>query len=355
MKKARVIPFYFPQFHPIPENDERWGKGFTEWTNVNKMKPLYPFHRQPINPTELGFYDLRLPEAREAQAKLAREHGIEGFLYWHYWFGNGRRAMPRPFTEVVQSGKPDFPFCLGWANHSWKSTWYGSPSKKEPIEQLYPGVEDYIRHFEAMRQAFEDERYIRVNGKLLFCIYKPLDIPDPHVFVDTWNECVEKAGLNGFHFVAMHSMWEPPMPEDNPYDAVSTLQPSFDKEIMLPFLRRFVRNRFYALLPRFYSYRQSLQYAFQEQDKHDDYPCVFSGWDNTPRMQRGGRVFLGSTPKRFKKYMQKALKFVADKPVDERIIFVRSWNEWAEGNILEPEAKYGRGYLEAIKDVVEGP
>lgn len=150
-KKARVIALYLPQFHPIPENDAWWGKGFTEWTNVAKAKPLFKGHYQPHIPADLGFYDLRLPEVREAQAELAREAGIEGFCYWHYWFGNGRRLLERPFNEVLESGKPDFPFCLAWANHSWSSnSWKkGFALQKNTLllEQTYPGEQDYIDHF----------------------------------------------------------------------------------------------------------------------------------------------------------------------------------------------------------------
>ena len=143
--KARAIAFYLPQFHPVPENNEWWGKGFTEWTNVVKARPLFKGHYQPHLPADLGFYDLRLPEVREAQARLAKEHGIEGFCYWHYWFGNGKRILERPFNEVLLSNKPNFPFCLGWANESWTGIWHGNPGKVL-VEQQYPGKQDYIEH-----------------------------------------------------------------------------------------------------------------------------------------------------------------------------------------------------------------
>lgn len=141
MTNVRAIAFYLPQFHPIPENDEWWGKGFTEWTNTAKAKPLFPGHYQPHVPADLGFYDLRLTEARVAQAEMAAEYGIEGFCYWHYWFA-GKRLLEHPFNEVMQSGKPDFPFCLGWANDTWSGIWHGAPNRVL-IEQTYPGLEDY--------------------------------------------------------------------------------------------------------------------------------------------------------------------------------------------------------------------
>ena len=175
--KARVLAYYLPQFHPIPENDEWWGKGFTEWTNVGKAKPLFPGHYQPHVPADLGYYDLRVPETREAQAQMAREYGIEGFVYWHYWFGNGKRLLERPFNEVLESGKPDFPFALAWANETWSGFYHGLRDEKQIlIEQTYPGEEDYIAHFNALLPAFKDKRYITCDGKPIFVIY--------HIFYD---------------------------------------------------------------------------------------------------------------------------------------------------------------------------
>lgn len=174
---ARLIAFYLPQFHPIPENNEWWGKGFTEWTNVAKAKALFPGHYQPHVPADLGFYDLRVPETRIAQAELAREHGIEGFCYWHYWFG-GKRLLERPFNEVLKSGEPKFPFCLGWANESWSGIWHGC-ADKILMEQTYLGIEEEERHFNAVVDALFDERYLRVDDKPIFYIYKPQQLPKP--------------------------------------------------------------------------------------------------------------------------------------------------------------------------------
>ena len=169
--KARVLALYLPQFHPIPENDEWWGKGFTEWTNVGKAKPLFPGHYQPRVPAELGYYDLRVPETREAQAQMAREAGVEGFVYWHYWFGNGKRLLERPFNEVLASGKPDFPFALAWANESWSGTLHGLIKGKMLIEQTY-SEEDYIAHFNALLPAFKDKLLQEVIKMSLESIYE---------------------------------------------------------------------------------------------------------------------------------------------------------------------------------------
>ena len=200
--KARVLAFYLPQFHPTPENDAWWGKGFTEWTNVGKAKPLFRGHYQPQVPADLGYYDLRVPETRVAQADMAREYGVEGFCYWHYWFGNGRRLLDRPFTEVLESGNPDFPFCLAWANHSWHGIYCGVKSKDPLIEQTYNGLSDYEHHFYDVLPAFKDKRYITVDGKPFFLVFSPLEIPDPKEFIDCWQQLAIRNGLKGIHFVA---------------------------------------------------------------------------------------------------------------------------------------------------------
>lgn len=182
-KRARLIAFYLPQFHPIPENDKWWGKGFTEWTNVTKAKPMFRGHHQPHLPTDLGFYDLRVPETRIAQTEMARKYGIEGFCYWHYWFGRGKRLLDRPFSEVLKSGQPNFPFCLCWANQSWTKSRYGYPGKVL-TEQTYDGIEDYKNHFFALLNAFNDERYMTIDGKKVFLIFQPERLPDCEEFIE---------------------------------------------------------------------------------------------------------------------------------------------------------------------------
>src|SRR5882672_1192445 len=216
--RARLIAFYLPQFHPIPENDEWWGKGFTEWTNTAKAKPLFSGHYQPHVPADLGFYDLRLPEAREAQARMAREYGVEAFCYYHYWFGSGRRLLERPFNEVLQSGKPDFPFCLCWANESWTGVWHGAQNKVL-VQQTYPGREDAERHFQALLPAFLDERYVRVEGKPLFLVYSPEELTDPVGFTRLWRELAVRAGLPGIYFVGVEN--EPWTPAQNGFDGAT--------------------------------------------------------------------------------------------------------------------------------------
>ena len=187
---ARFIAFYLPQFHPIPENDQWWGPGFTEWTNVVRGRPLFPGHYQPHLPADLGFYDLRLPEARLRQAELAAAHGIEGFCYWHYWF-NGRRLLERPFNEVLASGEPKLPFCLAWANETWSRRWLGE-EKQILMKQAY-GPADDLNHIRWLITAFADPRYIRVANRPLFVVYRPHDLPVPKRTADVFRtECIRQ-------------------------------------------------------------------------------------------------------------------------------------------------------------------
>ncbi len=189
---ARLIAFYLPQFYPNPENDAWWGKGFTEWTNTAKARRLYPGHYQPHVPADLGYYDLRVPETRTAQAELARSYGIEAFCYYHYWFA-GRRILERTFQEVLTSREPDFPFLLCWANQTWTGAWHGAPNRIL-IEQTYPGFDDHRRPFESLLPAFCHPRYVRVDGKPVFIIYRPTELPDTVKTIDLWGTMAREAG-----------------------------------------------------------------------------------------------------------------------------------------------------------------
>lgn len=354
----RLIAFYLPQYHPIPENDAFWGKGFTEWTNTAKAKPLFPGHYQPHVPADLGFYDLRLPAARIAQAELAKEYGIGGFCYWHYWFA-GRRLLERPFNEVLKSGEPDFPFCLGWANESWTGVWHGSPGKIL-MEQSYPGPEDEERHFHAVAEAFFDERYLKVEGKPIFYVYKPRQIPEPRRFVDHWQNLAVKAGLPGIYFIG-----EDVYIDDDPwdvkksgFDAVVPNSPGvailrLSRKNTPKYLAFRVMNRFLGY-PNFYDYRDFIACSQVEAaGDYDLYPTVLPNWDNTPRSGARGTVLLNSTPELFRAHLRRAVRQVADRAPDKRIVFLKSWNEWAEGNHLEPDLRYGRGYLEVCRDEIQ--
>ena len=354
MSHARAIAFHLPQYHPTPENDEWWGKGFTEWTNTAKARPLYPGHYQPHLPADLGYYDLRLPEARHAQAELAKAYGIEGFCYYHYWFG-GRRILERPVNEILSSGEPELPFCLCWANHSWSNIWQGVADRML-IEQSYPGMDDHKRHFEWLLAAFHDPRYIRVDGKPMFLIYNPPDIPDIKNVMDYWRSLAAEAGLPGLHLVAVNYRAVPVDPAEFDMDA-STWQPMPDKSGHIPWRYPALKARMRLARGQYkltvLDYSQIMDGLTHKQPpKFTEYPTVLPNWDNTPRSGLNGLVLHGSTPELFKTVLQRGINLVQAYPSAQRIVFIKAWNEWAEGNYLEPDQRFGHAYLEAVREAL---
>jgi len=352
VRLPRIIAFYLPQFHPIPENDEWWGKGFTEWTNTGKAKRLFPGHYQPHVPADLGYYDLRVPETRIAQAEMARENGIEGFCYYHYWFG-GKRLLERPFNEVLGSGSPDYPFCLCWANETWSGKWHGNP-EKILIEQTYPGVEDDKKHFEFLIKAFADGRNIRVDGKPLFIVYRPEKMPFPKRTTDCWREMASRRGIHGLYLVGIGSkLWQP---ADHGFDAKIVMQ-AFHPAALGEWkgtrkTRRYLR-KLIGFPPDIYNYREIVKHLIvAEAQKEHVHPAVFPNWDNSPRCGKDGVIFIKSNPELFRKHLREVLQQVANKPGESKFVFIKSWNEWAEGNHLEPDLKFGRGFLEVVKEEV---
>lgn len=367
-KKARVIAFYLPQFHPIPENDAVWGKGFTEWTNVAKAKPLFKGHNQPRIPADLGFYDLRLPIVREQQAEMAREAGVEGFMYWHYWFGNGKMLLEKPFQEVLASGKPDFPFCLGWANHSWTTkSWHGANGFNEKFgnvgyiaEMKYPGKEDYIAHFNYCLPAFKDERYITVDGKPFFYIWSPKDHPEMKEFISLWNKLAIENGIPGIHFVANVNSEEGEYQKyiEMGFSAVNynTMTDAKTKAAGSVFMRRF--NTFFSwhvpgLKLNKYDYSKIVANMNSKYDTDEIcYPTIIPGFDRSPRAGRSAVIFSNPNPKAFQKHVHNTIEAIKDKEDEHKIIILKSWNEWAEGNYMEPDLEFGHAFLDALRDEV---
>lgn len=357
MSKPRLIAFYLPQFYPTKENDEWWQKGFTEWTNVGRAKPLFPGHHQPKVPADLGYYDLRVPEVREQQAELAREAGIEGFCYWHYWFA-GRRLLDRVFREVVNSGSPDFPFCLCWANHSWyKKVWDPKKGKdKLLVEQTYPGVQDYINHFNAMLPAFKDKRYIKLNGKLIFGLFAPLDFQDFALFKDTWNKLAKQNGIEGFYFFGLcYGIDKADDIIKKGYDAACIDYMQKQNIINNPFLD-FIWHviRKATVFPKYMTYNRYKKDLLQHFiPKHNFYPCIGPNFDHSPRSGNRGVILFGSTPNKWKSLCSSIFKKLEKRPNDENLVFIKSWNEWGEGNYLEPDLKYGKKYIFATKEALD--
>jgi lipopolysaccharide biosynthesis protein len=280
---------------------------------------------------------------------MAREHGIEGFCYYHYWFG-GKRLLERPFNEVLRSGEPDFPFCLCWANESWTGIWHGAPDRIL-MEQTYPGPEDDKKHFYALVEAFADRRYLRIGDRPVFLVLNPAQLPDPIRTTNLWRELAVREGLKGLYLVGLKNA--PWVPEEHGFDAASTRGLGrLDSSEPRPFwkLKRALRH---AGLPRIYSYRRKLPFLLRPEARRTDfYPTLIPNWDNTPRSGANGLVLHGSTPELFRAHLHATLEQVKHKSAEHRLIFIKSWNEWAEGNHLEPDLRFGRSYLEVIRGEV---
>jgi hypothetical protein len=363
----RAIAFHLPQFHPIPENDEWWGKGFTEWINVVKARPRFAGHYQPHLPADLGFYDLRLPEARAAQAELAGSYGIHGFCYYHYWF-HGRRLLERPVNETWKSGEPNFPFCLCWANENWTRRWDGQ-EREILLEQQYTPADD-LAHIHSLIPMFQDRRYIRVMNRPLFLIYKASGMPEPERTIETWRREAERAGLNGLFLVRVESYTDlSGDPCGAGFDAALEFQP---RSSLL--WERIYRRKWWHIRRlgthepglrenNVFDYETLVARALAaELPAYPRIPGVCPGWDNSPRLKHNAYILDNSTPEVYERWLrgvvdrQRALMTAgSNSDSAESLVFINAWNEWAEGNHLEPCQKWGRKYLEATQRVLEVP
>ena len=343
-RAMRVIAFYLPQYHRIPENDGWWGEGFTEWTNVRRARPIGLGHAQPHEPGELGYYDLTDPAVREAQAALAREYGVDAFCYYVYWFG-GRRLLERPLDEVLASGRPDFPFCVCWANENWTRRWDGLDHEILMAQRYSP--EDARSFVESLFPALRDRRYVRVDGRPLLLVYKAAEIPDIVATVALWRNACRDAGIGEIHLAAVqrHALDDPtPL--------------GFDAAVEFPPIGHAAENvtsRFAGLDPQFrgsvFDYANLVaDYLLRPRPAFVQYRGVTPMWDNSARRPLAGMVFDGSTPELFGVWLTRVLEQTRRwHRGDARLAFVNAWNEWAEGNHLEPDVRHGRRYLEAVR------
>ncbi|HVT17316.1 MAG TPA: glycoside hydrolase family 99-like domain-containing protein [Thermoanaerobaculia bacterium] len=345
---VKILAFYLPQFHPIPENDRWWGKGFTEWSRVTRARPQFAGHYQPHLPERLGFYDLRLPETRARQAALARGHGIHGFCYYYYWFG-AKTLLERPLAEMLAGGGPDLPFCVCWANENWTRRWDGA-ERELLIEQRY-GPELDAPFIADLTPFFRDRRYLRVRGAPVLLVYRPGAIPEPQATTARWRRAAREQGLPDLHLVAAltfglqdprplgfdAAVEFPPHGENLPANsiAVDGIEPGFGGEIVD---YRAVASRRLALPPPpFRLYRTAM-----------------AGWDNTPRLGRRATIFHGASPATYEEWLRGLVTAARLGHPEHRLVFVNAWNEWAEGAHLEPDDRFGTGYLEATRRALAG-
>lgn len=375
--KARVIAYYLPQFHPTKINDKYWGKGFTEWTNVTKAKPQYRGHYQPQIPADLGFYDLRLPEIRQAQADMARENGVEGFMYWNYWFGNGKKILEMPIEELMRTAKPDFPFCVGWANHDWSNkTWQKTKRFTKDtvfLKQEYLGKQDYTDYFYYLLPMFRDHRYIKVDEKPLFYVFDPDSCPDKKEFIQLWQHLAEKNGIPGIHFVARadsigkadeiykkNFMNEVKARYDRyidmGFDAVSSMNFRRAEILATGFFKKIIRNirrKIFGYALNSHDYMKLTEHYYTDEDKLDYvYPQITPRKDKTPRAGKNALVYTGSTPEKFRIAIKMALEKIKDKDDEHKILFLNSWNEWGEGSYMEPDIVWGHQYLDVLREEI---
>jgi len=343
-RAVRAIAYYLPQFHPTPENDAWWGRGFTEWTNVTRARPLFEGHYQPHLPADLGFYDLRLPEIRRAQADLAREHGLHGFCYYYYSFGE-KRLLERPLMEVLESGEPDFPFCICWANETWSRRWDGAEAEVLVAQDDSPDT--YRRFIHEVLPILQDRRYIRVNGAPLVLVYRVGRIPDAAAVAACWREAAAAAGLPGLYLCAVQSHDPHLDPRPLGFDAAVEFPPSpWDGRQVDP-----------ATLPRLdadftgqvFDYRDlATRFIQREEPPYRLLRGVMTSWDNTARRGPAAYLFQGASPREYETWLRATVAWTeAHHPPDERIVFVNAWNEWAEGAHLEPDQRDGHAWLEA--------
>jgi len=350
--KIRPLAFYLPQFHPIPENDAWWGPGFTEWTNAVSTAPRFAGHYQPHLPADLGFYDLRLLESRIAQSEIARAYGVHGFCFYHYWF-NGRRVLERPVDDMLSTGRPDFPFCLCWANENWTRRWDGLEQEVLLAQRYSP--EDDLGHIRSLLRYFKDARYITVDGKPLFLVYRLSQLPAPAATLRLWREEAVRAGLPGLYLCNVESApTEHGLAAHCGADAAVEFAPDWGQ---LP-------GRQYQWRRRPPWFRSRPLPAFVENKVYDygslaanmlakpaapylRYPGVTPMWDNSARRKQDATILTGSTPELYERWLAAVLARFQPRSPQENFIFLNAWNEWAEGNHLEPCAKWGRRYLEA--------
>lgn len=341
---ARLIAFYLPQFHPIPENDKWWGKGFTEWTNVTKARPWFAGHEQPQLPADLGYYDLRVDEVREEQARLAATYGISGFCYYYYWF-NGRRLLEAPLDAMLKKGTPDFPFCICWANESWSRRWDGS--EQELLMEQVHSPESDRKFIEDVIPILRDPRYIRVDGAPLLIVYRISLMPDPIAATETWRKVCKEAGIEKLHIAAVQSFG---IEDPRSYGC--------DSAVEFPphgISASEITQEVEGLDPKFegkiFDYRDLVSGDELKQDsKYDVFPGVMPSWDNTARRNGRGHVFHNATPNLYEEWLRSAIARAARQPVaGEQIVFINAWNEWAEGTHLEPDKRWGHAFLEATR------
>jgi len=338
----KTIAFYLPQFHPIPENDEWWGKGFTEWTNVTKAQPVFTGHYQPHFPSDLGYYDLRLRETRLDQIEMAKANGVHGFCYHYYWF-SGHRLLERPLDDMLADPESNMPFCLCWANENWTRRWDAAEHNILMAQEYRP--DDDLEFIKSIVPYFQDPRYITLDGGPFLIVYRPQHLADAKKAVETWRSYCASIGFPKIHLACAltHHNWD--------YETYG-----FDSGVEFPPHNITINNlakkvdlqiNFAGMCVDYHEAAE--QYLARNYDAQNNvHRSVFPSWDNTARRRENAMIIMNGTPQNYEFWLARALRQTAhDFPNQERFVFVNAWNEWAEGCHLEPDVKYGHAFLEA--------
>jgi lipopolysaccharide biosynthesis protein len=337
-----------------------WGPGFTEWRNVTSARPQFHGHYQPHLPADLGFYDLRVPEVREHQAALAVEAGLGGFVYYHYWF-NGKRLLERPVDDMLASGRPAFPFCLAWANENWTRRWDGG--ENEILVAQHYSAQDDLEHIRALRPVLTDDRYLKRNGKPMLLVYRSSKLPDPAATMDRWRAEVRRWGLPGLYLVRVESFrTETGDARCLGFDSAIEFQP-FWAHVPGPTINFRARRRLQRLSSRYshnvFQYDKLVANAMSAATPdYPRWPGVTPGFDNSARRRREATILIGSNPQSYRLWLEQALG--ASDRLAHRLgdgapglVFINAWNEWAEGNHLEPDLRHGKAFIEATRAAID--
>lgn len=361
----RPIAFYLPQYHPIPENDMWWGKGFTDWVNVAKAKPKFKGHYQPHLPSQMGFYDLRVIETMEEQAKLAKSYGVHGFCYYHYWF-SGKLLLEKPLEQMLDSGRPDMPFCLCWANENWTRRWDGQEHEVLIAQQYAP--DDDRAHIQYLIPFFKDRRYIKIEGKPVFLVYRSELHPEITRATQIWREEARKAGFEDLYLIRVENFVRDLDPMTHGFDAGTEFAPDmahrgpkyFKKQNLVKYgISKWLHNwnirKAGYIENGVYAYNDLVSNMLRKPPvSYKRFRSVCPSWDNSARRNANALILHGATPERFSEWVREIAVQTKDMFGDvEQLIFINAWNEWAEGCHLEPDRQYGLRYLEALKAGLE--
>jgi lipopolysaccharide biosynthesis protein len=340
----KLIAYYLPQFHPIPENDAWWGKGFTEWRNVARAFPVFDGHYQPRIPGELGYYDLRLVDNMRRQIELATAYGVSAFCFHFYWFG-GKTLLEQPLRNFLENKDLEIPFSLCWANENWARRWDGGDNSLLIRQQHSPSDDvEFIRY---VQKYFRDERYMKVDGKPVLSVYRPDILPDSHATVTRWREEAIRLGFPGLYLIATNSFNFVDY-KTHGFDALSEFPPH---QLLFHFLQDSYHTSSERVGGSIYSYSKLVDYELSRSAPEGVvHPGVMPGWDNSARRPNDATIIDGATPALFRQWLDRAIEMAASNPDGERFVFINAWNEWAEGAYLEPDARYGYAWLQMVRE-----